>query len=141
MSSKFSVRPAVRKRPWICKKSPAQMSTPPYPPQLIATVYLKNLPPTAPILDSTTTLALTPLTPNGPYTGFTSPPDPIFNLTFHWGQGQKTGYVHGGWSLPGGLDVGDWEVKPVKPLPYFKYVSYKVINTVNPWLTRLEITS
>ena len=43
MSTKFSIRPAARKRPWICKRSPPCLIPPPLPTSLIATLSLSYL--------------------------------------------------------------------------------------------------
>ncbi len=43
MSTKYSVRPAPRKRPWICKRSPPCLIPPPYPQTLLATFTMKQL--------------------------------------------------------------------------------------------------
>ncbi len=59
MSTKFSVRPAPRKKPWICKRSPPCLIPPPYPASLLATFSLQLNNPPAPGIEHAGSLILT----------------------------------------------------------------------------------
>jgi hypothetical protein len=142
MSSKFSVRPAPRKRPWICKAGPPALPMPPYPLQLLASVSLKYIGPLPPSDRWACTFVLKPLSSIGPYRGdFITPTDRI-NLTFYWAQGDPQGYADALFRVGPYFTPGTWETKTVTPNPYLRYESH-ILVPANPgnWSTVLIITA
>jgi len=142
MSSKFSIRPAPRKRPWICKASPPTLVQPPYPPHVLASVSLKYLGPLAPGDRWYATFHLKPLSSVGPYRASYSASGNTITLTWHWGQGDATAYASANFSVGIYADFRSWETQSVTPNPYLRYESHRLIPTGgNLWSTVLVITA
>jgi len=140
MSTKFSIRPAPRKKPWICKRSPPCLTPSPIPRTFIATFTLKRTwpPPPGPSYGGTFLLYYQWL---GSWKGsWTSPPSNGFTAEFL--QHQITGYtrVLTDWDLNHSIDWGFWEPKTTHLYPGIYYESWNVQPTFFRWSGQLLVT-
>ena len=140
MSTKFSVRPAPRKRPWLCTRSPPCLIPPPFPLSLICTWYLRRMYPAPPQLPNQGTLLL--LWQPGPrtYHGIWGAPARSYDCTFKIDQ--TTGWCSAGatWSLFGGVDGGTYHGNHAKTHPHMFYNSSLVYAGFASWQAEITIT-
>jgi hypothetical protein len=141
MSSKFAIRPAPRKRPWICKASPAPLAIPSAPPSLYATIYLATDAPPPPAVLFDQTLVLTPHPPSNTYRAvWISGPDSV-GCFFYWPSLPVHPYVRLTWNIGGLTDQGDTPPAQVKPWPNLSYAAFDFANPLPPYRTRVRITA
>lgn len=115
---------------------------PSYPPQVLATVALNYIGIGPPTNQWSCTFILKPLSPTGPYVGGFIQGTNDIHLTWHWGQGQPTGYADANWTVGPYTTFGTWETKPITPNPYLNYQSNNVTAGPSyPWSTTLVITA
>lgn len=121
MSTKFAVRPAPRKRPWICKRSPPCLPPPPIPPSLLCTYNIHPIgapPPNDPFGD---TFRLTRVLPFLTYYGFSTPLGAFLDCTFTYTVDPPLGRAHASWFTVSLADAGDFWDMPVTLPPTLTY--------------------
>lgn len=121
--SKFGVRPAPRKRPWLCKASPKALPVPANPPSLMASISLwfPTTPP--PFPEITLTALMKPTFPAGPYIGTWADGADFVQVDFLWVNPATFGSVNISWSVGPWTDTGAWPLNQVIPWPNLRYIS------------------
>lgn len=140
MSTKFSIRPAPRKRPWICKRSPPCLKPPPFPPSLIASWSLQRLRPPPQHAIHTGSLVLTwqPLTST--YDGASLIGAQSFLCVFQYDPLTALAHAWADWSLPPDTDWGPYPTMKIPLPPNLIYDVYSVNATLHEWRAELTIT-
>ncbi len=141
MSTKFSVRPAPRKRPWICKRSPPCLPPPPFPPSLTCTFALQRRQPPPPQTQIGGSLLLLSTAPHTRYRGRWDSGFDYFELIFHYDPTTATGWGEAYWSAGPTSDHGNFPELPVKLPPFFLYQATDVVADNWDWWIRLLITT
>lgn len=141
MSSKFSIRPAPRKRPWICKASPPALPVPSYPPSLYATLYLFNDTPGPPAIVFDQTLLLIPAGPTGPYSKTWSQGGNLLQLNFAWGLGDDSASATAAWMIGVYIDNGTFPAQQVSQWPKLSYAAFEIQGTAGTYRARLRVTN
>lgn len=140
MSTKFSVRPAPRKRPWICKRSPPCLIPPTWPPSLVASWSLQKLqpPPQGPGFGGSLLLRWRPMLAH--YSGSWLSPPNGFTLVFNFNPitGHTTNNAQ--WDLGGFLDWGTYAYSTFSLPANFLFNSQYVSATTYQWRGALTIT-
>lgn len=140
MSTKFAQRPAPRKRPWICKRSPPCLIAPTFPPTLLCTFSLQKYWP-LPVSD---TYAGTFLLRWRPVLRFwmdsaLDPPNGITaEYTYEPATGVCTAYAF--WQVGPWIDDGWFDVFDAGIWPKMFYFSKNVQATTYYWNATLQIT-
>lgn len=141
MSSKFSIRPAPRKAPWLCKASPAPLPVPAFPPSLYATLYLAyDAPPYPPALFNQT-LLLTPVNPGGPFRTTWNQGSDFLNLRFNWSLPDEEASASADWSIAGFLGLGAFPTQEIQQWPKLSYTAFDFANPTPPYRCRLRVTN
>lgn len=140
MSTKFSVRPAPRKRPWICKRSPPCLIPPVFPPSLIATFALTRLEPPPHGDPYSGSLLLKWVAPLNHYSGvWTDGPNFYYGWFFHdpvTGISHATAY----WDLGAYIENANYPVLELPLHPHLCYDTQQIETTTHPWRSRITIT-
>lgn len=140
MSTKFAVRPAVRKRPWICKRSPPCLIQPPIPLTFIASYYVEPIRtnPESQIISGTIVLYRQPL---GEYFGRwddVAPSSNKFVCTFVYTPQPAIAYVH--FQVGMTVETGTCPPRDTLPSPKTDYLAFEAAGLLQPWIFRLKIT-
>lgn len=130
MSTKFSVRPAPRKRPWICKRSPPCLIPPPIPASLLCTYQVTIL--TGPFAPQTVrgSFALPHVgAPGWTFQG-ADPTGGPFWIDWNYNPNDRTAAAWSMYGSPGYIDMGDWGTKPGGTVPNIHWASYTLRGSV-----------
>lgn len=140
MSTKFSVRPAPRKKPWICKRSPPCLVPPPFPPSLLASFSLKSNTPLIPPAEDAGSLILTwkPLTNN--YRGSWRSGSDFYNCTFSYDPITALARAVANWDIDTVADSGFYPEQTIPLPPNLLYHVQSVTVIPGRWLAALTIT-
>lgn len=141
MSTKFSVRPAPRKRPWTCKRSPPCLLPPPLPPTLLVTFYLKKIapPPTAGPISGSFLVYWTPVSTE--YAGSWGAGPDFYDFRMDFPLTFPTQAPSAVFSADGEADAGIYTHAPLSLPPPIYYTSGLIFHTTFSWVARLLITS
>lgn len=141
LTTKFATRPAPRKRPWICKRSPPCLPPPPYPPSLLGsfTIQRRQPPPAQTPIAGSFLLYRQP----GPnyYLGRWDSGFDYFICHFHYDLATDEGWAEAYWSAGPTSDHGNYFVEPIRPPPILHYFSAHIQADNWDWWTALLITS
>lgn len=140
MSTKFSTRPAVRKRPWICKRSPPCLIPAPFPPSLIATFSLTYNPPVGPQAYACGSLLLPWLPIPALYSGTWTYGADWYDCTFHRDLVTGASFASANWAVSGNLDTGNYPTQELLGNPMPAYIVATLAFFDATWLVRLTIT-
>lgn len=140
MSSKFSVRPAPRKRPWICKRSPPCLEQPPAPLTFVASFYVEPIGtnPESEIISGSMVLFRRP---GGEYNGWWDDVPPSSNkfiCTFQYTPPYAVADVH--FQVGMTVETGFCPQRKISPTPKTDYLAFEVSPLMHPWIFRLKIT-
>lgn len=140
MTTKYSKRPAPRKRPWICKRSPPCLIAPPIPPDLVATFALQKThpPPQGPYRTGSLLLKYRPFF--GLYDGAWAQGSDGFALVFNYTVGNPIAVATASWDLDTLLDWGAYQHYELIQHPKLLYTSRIVDATNFRWRAILDIT-
>ncbi len=140
MSTKFSIRPAPRKRPWICKRSPPCLVPPPTPPSLIASFTLQRHTPPGfgPRISGSTTLIWMP--GPGHFAGSWRDGPNSWACQFRYDLANATGAAQGQWITALVNDFGNYPKIAIPVHPKLEYHVYSVTAWNFTWLAELQIT-
>lgn len=141
MSSKFSIRPAPRKRPWICKRSPPCLPVPPYPPSVLVSFQIQRRRPPPPQAAITGSFIALHVPPGAHYNGIWEAGFDYFDLWFHYDLATATGWSEAFWSAGPTSDHGNFPEKPIILPPNIRYTTAAVRADDWDWWVRLQITS
>lgn len=141
MSTKFAIRPAVRKRPWICKRSPPCLKPPSFPPSLLATFWLKYNPGPDPPGSIAGSLILKYFASPNKYYGAWSSGLDNFNCTFQYDIPTRTGHADSAWSAGVTSDYGAWPKQTIRLPPILLYRTGAIQSHSGFWVGTLTITS
>jgi len=141
MSSKFSNRPAVRKRPWLCKTSPPALAVPAMPASLTATASMSfSVPPYAKPLLSLSVL-IVPFIPGTVWEGtYHFAPDWV-RVTFNWNFPATTAQALISWNIGGIIDSDTYEPNAISPWPFILHESTIAIPVTGLPKWRILITN
>lgn len=140
MSSKFSIRPAPRKRPWICKRSPPCLKQPPKPLTFVASFYVEPIRtnPETEIISGTIVLYRQPL---GEYFGRwddTPPSSNKFICTFIYLPPSAFATIQ--FQLGLTAQTGTCPPRQILSSPKTDYQAFEPSGMTFPWIFRLKIT-
>ena len=140
MSTKFAVRPAPRKRPWICKRSPPCLDPPSIPPTLICTFSLQKYWP-LPVSDVYAGSFLLRWRPSLHFwqDSDLQPPNGItVEYTYDLITGVCSTYAL--WQVGTWIDDGWFDVRQAGVWPKMLYLSKNVKATTYYWIATIQIT-
>lgn len=140
LSTKFAVRPAPRKRPWICKRSPPCLVPPALPPTLLCTIFIQKywpLPQAGP-LQGTFLLSWRPMLSHWSSSLIIPPDGCTVIYTYDLASGACDAYVD--WQVGGFIDDGTFDVTNSGAWPKMFYFSKNVEATTYYWNVTLQIT-
>lgn len=140
MSTKFSIRPAPRKRPWICKRSPPCLPTPSYPPSLIATFSLIYRPPIGLPSSAYGSLLLEWKPLGNRYQGTWTSGLDWYDLDFFRNFVTDEVYAIGSWAVNGNHNWGQYPYQTSPPAPMPVYYAATLTPPRPAWLARLLVT-
>lgn len=140
MSTKFSIRPAPRKRPWICKRSPPCLPWKAIPKKLLATFWLKSQPPTAPFAEFQGSFTLDHVPPSRDYYGQWWQAPYWFDLNWSFTVDPARGGGGSAWTTPDHAPLGTWPELPIPLPPALFYYAAHVDASPSPWFGTLLIT-
>lgn len=140
MTTKFSIRPAPRKRPWICKRSPPCLIPLPVPASLLVTFWVKNQPPPFPVeqLQGSFRVANIPGTQN--YYGSWGTLTRYFDLHFTYTLDPPEASGGSAWITPSYAPLANWPLLTFVPPPGLNYYARYVSAMPNPWFGTLLVT-
>ncbi len=141
MSNKFNVRPAPRKRPWICKASPPALLPPTTPQPLICSFKLLWLYPPAAAVPFEGSFTLTQPTGPNRWEGTFVETINRFHIEFTIDPATQIGTAVADWDYYSIWDNGSYGPQPAGRFPLFHYQSSNVTHLYYHWSTRLLITS
>lgn len=140
MSTKFAIRPAPRKRPWICKRSPPCLIPKPVPDPLMCSFFLDTQNPAHSDGGIRGTLLLYATGPPWHWEGAWTDTGAWFNCLFNWEPGPRTAWAHSSWITTLAAGLGTWERLAATPPPNLLYHSFHVETTTEPWVGDVLIT-
>ena len=141
MSNKFNVRPAPRKRPWICKASPPALKPPTTPQPLICSFSLRWLYPPADAVPFEGSFKLTWFPVLNLWTGVYIETINRFDITFRIDPLTRLAEPIAVWDYFHIFDQGSYSEEPAGEFPLIHYKSSTVIPWSYRWSTTLLITS
>ncbi len=141
MSTKFAVRPAPRKRPWICKRSPPCLVPPSFPPVLLCTFALQRRrpPPAQPTMQGS--VLLHHIGPGAQYRGVWASDFDYFDCRFRYTINPPTARAEVFWSAGPSSDHGDYPINPITLPPLLRYQAASIQADNWDWWTRLLVTT
>jgi len=140
MNTRFSQRPAPRKRPWICKRSPPCLDPEAIPDSLLATFFFKSTSPPTPGQVAAGTIRLDRALPSKTYTAaWTQPPNRV-DLSFTWFPDPYEGIVAAVIQVGTYNDYVDFPRIPIIRFPTIRYEHGNNTATFHTWATRMLIT-
>jgi len=142
MSTKFAVRPAPRKRPWICKRSPPCLDPDPIPNSLLLTFFMKRLqwPPLPEATASGTVLLIrqgSTTTWNGLWTSGAD----FFDAWFIYVAHAELGQVRGAVQLSTYNDYVFYHQAKVQPPPLIHYEEGDMYATLQNYIGWALVTA
>lgn len=124
MTTKFGVRPAPRKKPWICKRSPPCLVPDPIPASVMCTynVHISSGPCGGQHHFGTYAVPNVP----GSWTFRGTDPSPTSSFWIEWDYqpGDQTGQAYSMYGNPPFCDMGNWFTWPAGLPPNLKWASY-----------------
>ncbi len=141
MSTKFAVRPAPRKRPWICKRSPPCLKPPAYPPVLICTFALQRRRPLPSQLIIQGTFLLLHIGPGARYNGVWGTGFDYFDCRFRYTIDPPTASAEAFWSAGPSSDHGNYPIYKITPPPLLRYEAAAIQADNWDWWTRVLVTT
>ena len=141
MTTKFSTRPAPRKRPWICKRSPPCLIPPPFPPSLLASFIIQKIKPPPRGSAWSGSLILTWLPIPAIYKGSLLEGADSYTCTFTYDHATSTGHAYTEWTVFPFLDWGTDATKQILLPPSLNYYDESVTTGFDTWHATLSITS
>ena len=141
MQSKFGVRPAPRKRPWLCKASPAALPVPAVPGNVLATFvwWDPSLVPAQPKIARTIAMINQPIP--GLYYGQAAWIDHLIEITWYWQINDPTAWADVSWDFPAQQDAAVLETKRVQPFPHLRWYQNATPSPTEEWIVNVEVTS
>ncbi len=140
MSTKFSIRPAPRKRPWICKRSPPCLKPPLFPPSLTCTFFVQKMAP-APIGPRHAgSLILDWNPPSGYYDGIWRSGLDLFHCVFIHDTITGLSQATATWDFNFVLQRSIWPEQTIPLHPNILYNVYSPSTTTWQWRGQLTIT-
>ena len=141
MSTKFSVRPAPRKKPWVCKRSPPCLLPPLQPKTLTASFYIRRVQPPPPGPPMSGTFLLHVIGIGGhEYQGTWSDGPDYYWLTF-WYPNHPIMAPRATWQVNTDVDHGDYPNLPLTLPPPMCYKVGAFVGAFEEWSSRLLVTS
>lgn len=141
MSSKFSVRPAPRKRPWICKRSPPCYKPPPWPRSLYCTFWFRHRWPDPPVPDLSGTILLVSTHEFGPYSGVWGSGWKTVGISFTYELDPDFGSIRVGINNRPHADEGESIHEAIEPPPLLEFSTTQIQWETDSWLSRVLISS
>ena len=141
MSSKFGVRPAARKRPWICKRSPPCYKPPSFPHSLYCNFKFKYRGRLPNVPDLAGIILLAGNTEGGPLGGTWRKGRKSVSIVFWYEQDPDFGRIHVGINDPPETDEGETGWLAIDPPPQIEYETYEVEFEFSKWWSHVKITS
>ena len=140
LSTKFAQRPAPRKRPWICKRSPPCLRPPTLPPTLLCSFSVQKFYP-LPVSDTyfgTFLLRYRPML--ALWKDSAVDPPNAFTCEFAYSLATGDCQASGEWQVGTWLDWGTYDVRNAGAWPKLFYLSRQVATTNYSWNATLQIT-
>ncbi len=140
MSTKFSIRPAPRKRPWLCKRSPPCLVPPPIPPNVLCTFSIKKMQPlpTSATWSATFTLLWVPLMPG--YSGTFTESVNFYTIDFFWSPTTNIASVLSNTNFTGLVDAWTYPTKTIPGPPKLSYEAFDGDTLFYQWKDQVTIT-
>jgi len=140
LTTKFSVRPAVRHRPWICKRSPPCLEPNPNPPSVLCTFSLNRYQPPPPLETYSGTFTLLRVLPGALYTGTWSNASDWFWCQFQYTGTPTIARVDVRWDLGGHHVMDTFPDKEITFPPSIWYEAFTLEVNWNTWNGTVLIT-
>lgn len=140
MSTKFSIRPAPRKRPWICKRSPPCLIPAPYPASLLCSFMLQRRIPGGHDPPHTGSLILPWRAFLNHYQGSWLQAADGFTATFIYNRTTGQAQCTATWDLDTHIDFGNYPPTIIPLPPKLLYTAAAIAATTWEWRAALNIT-
>lgn len=139
-STKFSQRPAPRKRPWICKASPICLPPPVIPSVLICSFWVRTQTPTFPAESIVGSMILLPTMPGWIFAGEWSDAPEWMKVIFEFFPLPNQAAARGDWHTQTQADTANWETKVIPAYPPIFYQSFVLSGAAQHSIGEILIT-
>lgn len=141
MTTKFSVRPAPRKKPWICKRSPPCLVPDPIPLKVLVTYWVKQIVgPQAPT-EQTGSFWLPNVIGTWEFIGDDPTPGADFHIRWVYIPAQKLAWATSTYATPPHSALGEWPLRPARLPPSLRYLGWTREGPFTSATGRLMVTS